>query len=258
MSREVHACPRSGLRLSQRGMTRPRRPIRDDARTARLRTRREILALLGASGAALLAGRAAASTARVPACVVRPRQTEGPFYVDEKLDRSDIRADPATGVAAAGAPLHLAFTVSRVAGGECRPLAGARVDVWHCDARGVYSDVTGSEGQGFLRGAQRTDDSGVARFTTIYPGWYGGRTVHVHFKIRPSQQSHREFVSQLYFDDALTDRVHALAPYATRGRHPVRNADDAIYRRGGDLLMLDVVESAGGYAATFDIGLRDA
>jgi protocatechuate 3,4-dioxygenase beta subunit len=227
-------------------------------------SRREALALMGASGAALLTGALparAAAPAALPSCVVRPQQTEGPFFVEEALNRSDIRADPRTGAVKPGVALQLAFRVSRMGGAGCAPLAGAQVDVWHCDAAGRYSDSRnrGSSGDGekFLRGFQRTDQAGLARFLTIYPGSYGGRAVHVHFKIRTAAPVY-EFTSQLYFDDTLTDRVYARAPYAAGRRRSTRNADDFVFRDGGSKLLLDPVQDAQGYAATFDIGLQIA
>ena len=202
---------------------------------------------------------AAAATAALPACVVRPEQTEGPYFVDEQLNRGDIRPDPADGSVRPGAPLALSFLVSRIDGATCAPLAGAIVDVWHCDAAGVYSGVNdrgfgSTAGQQFLRGYQTTGDGGAAAFTTIYPGWYSGRATHIHFKIRTSDGM--EFTSQLYFDDALTDLVHAQEPYAARGQRDTRNANDGIFRDGGELLTLAVTESGDGYAAVFEIGLQ--
>ncbi len=231
-------------------------------------SRRQALALIGASGAALLTGtrsaRAAAPVAP-PSCVARPQQTEGPFFVEEDLNRSDIRSDPRTGAVKSGVPLQLTFRISRIAGASCVPLAGAQVDVWHCDASGRYSDTgrrNGSSGDAekFLRGYQRTDGAGTVRFLTIYPGSYGGRAVHVHFKVRAFTQSasHQEFTSQLYFDDALTDRVYASAPYAAGRRRSTRNADDFLFRDGGRELLLDPVKDGEGYAATFDLGLKAA
>ncbi len=262
----------------------------DDAPIGRILSRREVLALLGGSGAALLAAcsvsapatssptavsqpsasaaasaastaSAAATAAALPSCIVRPALTEGPYFVDEKLDRSDIRSDPTTGSVRPGAPLALAFNVSRVSGAACTAIAGATVDVWHCDALGVYSDAQdpgfSTKGQKFLRGYQSTDASGKAQFTTIYPGWYQGRAVHLHFKIRTTSASGAvaDFTSQLFFDDAFTDQVHAQAPYSQKGQRTLRNDGDSIYRDGGSKLLLDVARSGSGYAGTFAIGL---
>ncbi|MDE2875173.1 MAG: intradiol ring-cleavage dioxygenase [Gemmatimonadota bacterium] len=247
----------------------------DDIELGRLLTRREVLAALGLAGAlatsrrALAAGADIAAAARgagtartLPACVARPEQTEGPFFVDSELERSDIRSDPSTGRLSEGVPLTLRFNVSQISDGGCPPLPGALVDLWQCDADGVYSGVSDNEfpaGNGdrkFLRGHQRTDENGVARFTTIYPGWYPGRAVHVHFKVRIEVAGQPyEFTSQLYFDEALTDKVHAMDPYAARGRRTTTNADDGIYRDGGESLMARVSETGGAYAATFDLGL---
>ena len=241
---------------------------RDDSPVGRVLTRREALAVLGVSGLTLLGGRtlfgrAPADASRAfPSCVVRPEQTEGPYFVDEKLDRSDIRSDPATGTVKDGVPLALILAVSRLSEGACAPLAGAHVDIWHCDALGVYSDVEdptfNTVGQRFLRGYQVTDAEGVARFQTIYPGWYPGRAVHIHFKIRtdPGAARGSEFTSQLYFDDALTTRVHARAPYASKGQRRDRNADDRFFVRGGDQLLLAPTPAGDGYTARFAVGLQ--
>ena len=203
----------------------------------------------------------ASASASMPACVVRPELTEGPYFVDERLDRSDIRSDPGTGVVEEGALLALTFRVSQVGDGSCTPLEGAWVDIWHCNALGVYSDVSDpgfdSSGQQFLRGYQVTDANGVAVFTTIYPGWYSGRTVHIHFKIRTGvgegETSFYDFTSQLFFDEALSDQVHAQPPYASKGYRDTLNSRDNIY---DDQLLLTVAETGQGYAAVFHIGLQ--
>jgi protocatechuate 3,4-dioxygenase beta subunit len=254
----------------------------DDAQVGRILSRREILALLGGSSVALLAAcapgalttasptpaatqtgaattaaaatPAASSAAVLPSCIVRPALTEGPYFVDEKLARSDIRSDPGTGAVRPGALVTLNFLVSRVSGSACTALSGAVVDVWHCDALGVYSDVDNARGQKFLRGYQTTDASGSAKFTTVYPGWYQGRAVHIHFKIRPTSSS--EFTSQLFFDDALSTQVFAQAPYSQKGTQGItRNAADGIFQQSGGKLTLNVTKSGDVYAATFDIGL---
>jgi protocatechuate 3,4-dioxygenase beta subunit len=263
----------------------------DDRPVGRILSRREILGLLG--GSALLAAcgpisaptypsaaGAAATTAAgrtgvvtssgvgsgvvvLPSCVVRPALTEGPYFVDEKLNRSDIRSEPSTNAVKAGATLALAFLVSRVSGTSCTALAGATVDVWHCDALGVYSDATdpsfgSTKGTKFLRGYQTTDASGRASFTTIWPGWYQGRAVHIHFKIRATAANGQvsDFTSQLFFPDAMNDAVFADAPYAQKGSAGiVRNAADGIFQGSGGKLTLSPAKTAGGYSATFDIGL---
>jgi protocatechuate 3,4-dioxygenase beta subunit len=259
----------------------------DDDTVGRVLTRREVLKLLGWTGAAVLTGCtpglarvtidpsgtvAASATATsgvlsgsatgvaLPACVVRPESTEGPYFVDEGLNRSDIRSDPATGEIRPGLPLELIFRVMRVGAEGCLTLAGAIVDVWHCDALGVYSDVADpgfdTSGQKFLRGFQQTDGDGVARFLTIYPGWYPGRTVHIHFRSPAADGSFYDFTSQLYFDDSLSDSVFTSSPYAAKGERGTRNQDDGIFRDGGEQLMLAPSPIAEGYSATFDIGLQ--
>jgi protocatechuate 3,4-dioxygenase beta subunit len=241
---------------------------RDDTPVGRVLSRREALAALGASGLALLAGDSRPAHAwigrrpRMPACVARPAQTEGPYFVDRMLQRSDIRADPSGGAVKEGVPLALTFAVSALRAGSCAPLAGAHVDIWHCDAMGVYSGVEdqgfNTVGQSFLRGYQITDAAGEARFQTIYPGWYSGRAVHIHFKIRtdPEAEQGHDFTSQVYFDDELTAQILSRKPYAAKtGRHD-RNADDGIFARGGDQLVLATRPSGDGYAARFEVGLQ--
>ena len=160
---------------------------RDDTPIGRVLSRRDALTVLGASGLALLAGDAPQAHAwvpsrpRVPACVARPEQMEGPYFVDQMLKRSDIRSEPGTGALKEGTPLALTLAVSALRAGSCAPLAGAHVDIWHCDAAGVYSGVEdpgfNTVGQSFLRGYQLTDDAGEAKFQTIYPaGIRGGRS----------------------------------------------------------------------------------
>jgi protocatechuate 3,4-dioxygenase beta subunit len=233
-------------------------------------SRRKLLRVLTVGSATLLlAGdrlrsildRSTVAAAALPACIARPEQTEGPYFVDEKLNRSDIRLEPSDKSVKPGVPLRLEFQVSRVSGGSCSPLAGAVVDIWHCDALGVYSDVRDagfdSRGKKFLRGYQTTDAKGAARFQTIYPGWYQGRAVHIHFKIRAVAASWRsfEFTSQLYFDESITDQVHKQPPYNSKGYRSTTNDQDFIFRAGGKQLTLALTEDAPGYRASFDLGL---
>jgi len=253
----------------------------DDLPVGRVLSRRETVRLLALGGAAVFVGckpggdTAAVASGQVsgggvlPKCVTRPELTVGPYFLDQSLNRSDIRTDPATNAMKEGAPLLLTFNVQQIASGQCTPLANAMVDVWQCDAQGTYSGVNdqmvgfNTVGQKFLRGYQVTDAKGVARFITIYPGWYRGRAVHIHFKIRtPSEaalasQTDKtyEFTSQLFFDEKLTDQVHALPPYASKGQRTLRNDRDGIYRQAGDTLLLAVAKAGQGYDATFDVGL---
>ncbi len=194
-----------------------------------------------------------AASVPVPACVVRPEMTEGPYFVDEMLNRSDIRSDPSDEAVSVGAPLELTFNVSQVSVNGCVVLPNAQVDIWHCDAFGVYSDVENAQGKKFLRGYQVSDANGQAKFMTIYPGWYPGRTVHIHFKIRINGY---DFTSQLFFDDTFTDQVYSLEPYNQRGERNTRNERDGIYGDGGSQLLLNVTQNGSGYSAVFDIGLQ--
>lgn len=246
----------------------------DDKPIGRVLTRREMLALLGGTGLFVVAGSGltrialaqdaaatAEATAVVPSCVVKPALTEGPYFVDGQLNRSDIRVDPTDDSIKAGAMLKLAFRVTQLDSAACIPLPGAQVDVWHCDADGAYSGVNdpgfNTEDQLWLRGYQITDENGLAEFVTIYPGWYSGRAVHIHFKIRtdPEAETGYEFTSQLFFPEDLTDIVHAEPPYDAKGYRDVLNEDDNIYGETGDQLLLNITEDEDGYVAVFDIAL---
>src|SRR6266542_2636880 len=216
-----------------------------------LLNRRDMLALMGAIATAKLVG-----------CAGGRGGFEGPFFVDEKLNRSDLRVDPENGSVSPGVPLRLALHVFQIANNSCTPLRGATVDVWHCDALGSYSDVrenAGSagdtRGRKFLHGYQVTDGQGTVEFQTIYPGWYQGRTVHLHFKIRtnPSSEVGHELTSQLYFDEAITDQVHAEPPYAQKGRRDTTNSSDGIFSRGGNDLMVALSKDTEGYSGTYKV-----
>jgi protocatechuate 3,4-dioxygenase beta subunit len=250
-------------------------------------TRREMLGLMGLAGAAAAAaacgtsskpaatatgtpGAAATAAAATPtasaiSCVVSPTMTVGPYFVDEQLNRSDIRADPASGAVKEGAPLRLAITIQSVRGDSCTPVIGAYVDIWHCDAAGLYSDVpqNNTVGQKFLRGYQLTDDNGAVEFTTIYPGWYMGRAVHIHIKVRTNPSGRGavaayEFTSQLFFDQSVTNQVYTQAPYSAHGQQDTTNDADNIYQGGGNQMLLKLGPEGQGYVGAINIGMETA
>lgn len=257
----------------------------DDLAVGRILSRREILGLLAGASAGLVlsaCGDTPAATTvaggNVPAsnaptavaattgsttvnCVVKPEMTEGPYFVDEKINRSDIRPNSKTGKLSEGNPLTIALAISSVGTSGCVPLKDAQVDIWHCDAKGIYSDTKDNHwgdttGQNFLRGYQISDSAGAVKFLTIYPGWYRGRAVHIHFKIRTTGTDGKsyEFTSQFFFDDTLSDQVFTQTIY-NKAQRDTLNSNDDIYSEGGNQLTLPTVKSEGSYTANFSIGL---
>jgi uncharacterized protein (TIGR03437 family) len=190
--------------------------------------------------------------------------------VEEQLFRSDIRTDPSTGVARAGIPLALTITVAD-SNTSCAPLVGAYIDIWHCDAAGIYSDEStynpgggtgnvNTSGQKFLRGYQITDSNGQVRFTTIYPGWYSGRTIHIHVRIRTYNGSTTltNYTTQIFFDEAVNNTVLAQSPYNKRTTaRDTTNASDMVYSAAPNntLMLATATQSGSGYAATITIDL---
>lgn len=188
-------------------------------------------------------------------CAITPEVTEGPFYFDPKLERADV-TEGKKGVA---------LTVRlQVVDATCRPLAGARVDIWHCDAQGAYSGYPGqgdgrdvdTSGQTFLRGWQKTDASGIVTFATIYPGWYRGRTTHIHFKVFPDDNS--VMTGQLFFPDSLSEQIFtAVAPYNDRpGKRDTSNASDGIARQAGPLSQAALREVEDAYQALMIVAVK--
>jgi protocatechuate 3,4-dioxygenase beta subunit len=231
-------------------------------------TRRQVVGVAGTTGVALLFG----GLVRGPggaldpdeaeaaaACVMTPAKTEGPYFVDERLNRSDIRSDPTTADVQDGVKLTLKLSVFD-ASDDCAPVQGVQVDIWHANAAGKYSEesANGTSGQKFLRGYQLTDADGAVTFTTIYPGWYSGRAVHIHFKVRTFDGSTEtlEFTSQLFFTDAMNATVFAQAPYSSRGNPDTTDSTDNIYGTdGASLLLQPTSDGSGGYVADFSVGL---
>jgi protocatechuate 3,4-dioxygenase beta subunit len=233
---------------------------RDEARL----TRRDSLlglgglaaAALGAGGVlAALDGQEAEAASSGPAavasglvtCVLTPEMTEGPYYLDGDKVRRDIREGRP------GTRLDLATTVVDVS--TCKPINGALVDIWHCDAGGTYSGFAqeGTDGKTFMRGIQRTNKSGLATFVTVYPGWYSGRTVHIHVQV--SLGGNVLHTGQLFFPEALTDAVYKRAPYRSRPGRDTRNATDSIFRNGGSKSVLKIAKNGSGYVARMTMGV---
>ena len=203
---------------------------------------------------------------RAGSCAVVPELTEGPYYIDVEKIRSDIREDRQ------GTPLTLAIRVRNFS--DCTPRANAVVDVWHCDATGIYSGFesqsTGANGPGggpggggggraptdtkrYLRGSQITGADGIAQFVTIYPGWYRGRTVHVHVKVHIGNS--QVVTTQLFFDEAVTRAVYASGPYATHTGQDTTNATDGIFARAN---LLTPTKSGDGYIAAINLDVKTA
>ena len=248
-----------------------------DGQPRRFSRRSSLLAFAGfvasaAAGGAIRSDSAAAGPAAVASgavkCVLTPEMTEGPYYIANEKVRSNIAENRY------GTPLKLRFAVVDAA--TCKPIKGAAVDIWHCDAGGIYSgygsaSTGGPPGGGgggggghstptdkltFLRGIQRTDRNGLAVFDTIYPGWYPGRAVHIHVKVHIGGSV--VHTGQFFFSDDLTDAVYRRAPYAGWGTRDMRNPNDSIFVNGGARGLLAVTKSGSGYTGKIVMGVMAA
>lgn len=225
-------------------------------------TRREVIGVLGASGAALSLGCGGDSLLSAPtevnassgasgACAVTPSETVGPYPSLADLLRSDIREGKP------GVAVRLTITVVNV-NASCSGVANATVDIWQCDAEGRYSQYAqpGYNGVGdtFLRGIQLTDANGQATFTTVYPGWYQGRATHIHVEVLENGVSRK--VTQIAFPESVNAAVYASGVYAARGANPTSNASDGIF---ADSLASELAtvsgDPIGGYTAAFTVGI---
>ncbi|WP_188542992.1 dioxygenase family protein [Rhodococcoides trifolii] len=226
-------------------------------------------------------------------CVLSKEETQGPYWFDVDSIRSDLREDRP------GTTFELALRVQDST--ECTPIANAVVEIWHCDAGGVYSGFeSGSMGAGgappsgggpgggpsggsegatgasdsgetsdgsysvgdteatttddgtYLRGAQTTDAGGVAVFTTIFPGWYRGRTTHIHAKVHVDKQT--VLTTQLFFDDATKATVYAQSPYSDHAgwENNTQNDTDNIYDASG---LVTAQQAADGWIGAINLGV---
>jgi len=199
-----------------------------------------------------------------------PQQTEGPYFVDGMPNRSDIRTDSSDGSLQQGITLYLLIHVYGMNNGLCFPVGRAKVDIWHANSLGLYSSVNemGTTGKNFLRGYQLTDKNGTARFTTIYPGWYPGRAIHIHDKVRifNGSETTLEWTSQLYFNNTMNKQIHEQPPYSSHGPPPTQNEQDFIYagpstdslvrNNSGKDLIMNVTKDGSEYLGTFNIFLN--
>jgi protocatechuate 3,4-dioxygenase beta subunit len=225
--------------------------------------RREAIAIIGATGAALgfgcggespvspttaaSAGTSASSSATGGACVVTPNETIGPYPSLIDLFRSDIREGKS------GTNLSLTITVVNTAN-NCSPIDNVNVEIWQCDATGNYSQYGTERAQTYLRGIQTTNSSGQVTFTTIYPGWYQGRATHIHVEVTRNGSSLK--VTQIAFPDSVNAEVYGSGAYASRGTNPTSNARDMIFADGIDSELATVSGSpSAAYSATFTVGL---
>jgi protocatechuate 3,4-dioxygenase beta subunit len=178
-------------------------------------------------------------------CQAWPEQDEGPYHRSDVPVRRDVVED------APGEKLALGL---RLFGGRREPLTDATVEIWHCDALGRYSGVAPATpptdyvaDRMFLRGAQITDHAGAVEFSTVYPGWYSGRTIHIHVRAHAFGE---RFTSQLYFPEAINEQVLARHPYATRPARDTTNDRDSIAATGGGPALLEVTAAVDGFLAT--------
>jgi len=243
----------------------------DDEVTSTL-TRRRAMALMGAAGLAAVAaacstgttpttgsqpattggsatetGGARSTTGSTVSCILTPEMTEGPFYIDGEAIRGDITEG------LPGTPLRLDLGVADAS--SCEPIKDAVVEVWHADAAGDYSGFgNGASSMTFLRGGQVSDTDGKVAIETIYPGWYQGRTVHIHVKVHAGGNT--VHTGQLFFDDTLTDDVYGASPYSDRPDRTTRNDQDGIYASGGAESTLTVRQDGDGYVGSIVMGVQ--
>ena len=178
-------------------------------------------------------------------CTLAVEQTEGPYYFDADAIRRDIREDRE------GTRLRLAARLRDA--GSCEPLENAVVDVWHCDALGVYSGFEEGQGERWLRGTQVTNADGIVEFLTVYPGWYPGRTPHSHAKVHVDNRS--VLTTQFYFDEEVTERVYARSPYSSRSGRDTFNDGDGIF---DERLVLELSRDGNAQLGLISLDVRSA
>jgi len=213
--------------------------------------RREVLAAAGAGLGVLygLRGLGSPEHALAADCLLQREVTEGPYYLDLDLVRRNIKGDRK------GTPLTMRFKVINAT--TCKAISNAAVEIWHADAAGAYSGVEGNSGN-FLRGIQRTNSSGLVRFESIFPGWYRGRTPHIHMKVFVSGDE--VHTGQVFFRPAVLKTVYAQGVYAARGQNDTSNSSDSIYKAAGARALMTLKRKgtgvSSGYSGALVIGVN--
>jgi protocatechuate 3,4-dioxygenase beta subunit len=236
-------------------------------------SRRQAIGVLAVAGTGVIVGcggaaktsSATTTTITNPACTVSPEGEEGPYFVDDSgngFARSDIRSNLDGSSVQDGIPLKLSISVFD-SENSCAAMANVQVDIWHCNASGVYSaeEVESTSGETWLRGYQLTDSNGLVTFVTIIPGWYAGRTTHIHLRLRSSYDSTSTGgtnTNQLFFpQDVITTISTTISPYSAEGTNPTTNATDHVYAGevSGETLLTLSGDTSSGYTATFNVNL---
>jgi protocatechuate 3,4-dioxygenase beta subunit len=216
-------------------------------------SRRAVLRTVGGAGLATVFGARAvqalaADEATTATCLLTPEATEGPYWVENSLTRRDVREGKP------GMPLVVRFTVLNAR--TCKPIKGADVEIWHADAVGSYSGVDGAASR-YLRGHQIANAAGKAEFLTVFPGWYRGRTPHIHMKVHVGGNA--VHTGQVFFNERITTAVYRTVPYVRRGTYDTSHASDGIYEQaGGSSAELKLVRRTGGakgYLGTIAVGV---
>jgi protocatechuate 3,4-dioxygenase beta subunit len=234
-------------------------------------SRRQAIGMLAVAGAGVMLGCGGTKTAATTAtgsstsCTVTPEGEEGPYFVDDSatgFNRSNILSNLDGSNTQSGIPLSLSIYVYD-SEKSCAAMAGVQVDIWHCNASGIYSaeDVESTLGETWLRGYQLTDSNGLATFATIFPGWYQGRTTHIHLRLRSSYDSTstgETNTTQLFFpQDTINTISTTISPYSAEGTNPTTNATDHVYSgevQGANVLTLSG-DTTNGFTSTIKINL---
>jgi protocatechuate 3,4-dioxygenase beta subunit len=238
-------------------------------------SRRKAIGMLAVAGASAMLGcgggtkttttTTSTTTGSSTSCTVTPEGEEGPYFVDDSatgFNRSDILSNLDGSSTQSGIPLTLSIYVYD-SEKSCAAMAGVQVDIWHCNASGIYSaeDVESTAGETWLRGYQLTDANGLATFVTIIPGWYQGRTTHIHLRLRSTYDSTTTGgtnTTQLFFPQDTIDTINTtISPYSAEGTNPTTNATDHVYSgevEGANVLTLSG-DTTSGFTATAKINL---